>query len=550
EPHFDLKEQKVVAYERATLFGLEIISRRKINYEKISPIEARKIFILQGLVEEQVKTRCAFYLHNCQTTNHLRALEDRIRRQAVMVDEGMMVAFYEQHLPIEILSTKALESWAKEADQNVLVFKESDISMEKSAASWTEYFPLTLIVDNNTFKLSYQFDLSAENDGVTIDVPIDTLAELQNHDFSWLIEGLLTEKIATYLKALPKRFRILLNPLPETIKEAKASLNRHLLFVQSLCHFLKEKRGLNVEPSIWDNVLLPAYLKMHFKVVGAKNEILATGDDLAQLYDKLRDKFTEQLAQHQPLTKKDIVSWNFGEIPQSHVEQKNRLQLIYYPALTDSGNTVSLNHYDSPELASYYHRLGLARLYLLTLKDAASFIKKQIQSQKKIFQSFGQPLGELSVLTDAILLSAAVHTFSDTSIRTQIAFDVQLAAQRQGMVSKANTLIGAVKEWLALNQQIENMCYRLADKSSKEMQAVLNDIETQLKNLFEQHFMSQVPWVTLMRYSIYLKGILTRLESVPRQLARDKQIMQSIIKVQKVYDSKLASIKKPIILWD
>lgn len=550
EPHLDIKEQKVVAFERATLFGLEIISRRKVNYEKIDPVEARRIFILQGLVEQQLTTRCLFYQKNNQTIAHLRKLEDRIRRQVTLVNEELIYAFYERHLPAGILSVRTLEQWAKQADERILIFSAADIGVDNDSAAWESLFPSTLSIADKSYSLRYQFDLAAEDDGVTMLVPVDALAKLQEQDFSWLIPGLLTEKIASYLKALPKRLRVLLNPLPETIKQATLALNSQLPFEKALRTYLAEIKGLALGQDIWQHLVIPAHLKMHFTVLGPQNEILATGDDLPLLYDKLRGKFTDPNTLQSPFAHQGQTTWDFGDIPTRHIEQKNQLQLIYYPALTDNKENVKLALYETPILAQDYHRLGLARLYLLTLKDSAAFIKKQMQAQKKVIQQYPHPFGDFTVLTEQLLLSVAAHTFTDITVRSKAAFEEQLQKYRQELIGKANTLISALKEWLALHQQIERLRYRLADKASKEMQVVLSDVDNQLLNLFEQHFMRQTPWLVLMRYTIYLKGIVVRLENLPRLLARDKESMESLRKVQKAYESKLASKKQVVYAWD
>lgn len=551
EAHFDLKEQRVVAFERATLFGLEIISRRKVSYEKISPIEARKIFIWQGLVERQVETRCPFYVKNGQLLDQLRALEDRTRRQVTMVDESMIAAFYEKQLPMDITSTSSLEQWVKRHNDSILTFTEMDIGIDKSkASSFEKSFPLQWVFNDKSYKLDYRFDLSADDDGVTITIPIECVAEICEEDFSWLVEGLLVDKIALYMKSLPKRIRVLLNPLPETIAKAQSSLDRNQHFDSALRAFLEEKLGFSLIDAVWDNVFLPAHLKMHFIVLGKSKEILAKGDKLAFIYEELRDKFSDKITADQNLEQHHITRWDFQALPIKHELQKNRLKLIYYPALVDKESSVSIQLFDNQELAYYYHRLGLARLYLLTLKDASNYIKKEIQAQKKHLSQKSSLLGEFTVLTQQLLLAAATHTFTDTTVRTVEAFDAQLTMRRNELASKASLLIAQAKDWLVLNQQIEGLLYRLADKPSKEMQIVLGDIQNQLKNLFEQHFLTSVPLATLLRYTIYLKGILARLEKLPRQQARDQEGMAVLVKVQKAYESKLAMKKQSLIQWD
>ena len=51
DPHWSKKQADVVAYERATLYGLVIYNGRGVSYGRIDPVEARQLFIRRALVE-------------------------------------------------------------------------------------------------------------------------------------------------------------------------------------------------------------------------------------------------------------------------------------------------------------------------------------------------------------------------------------------------------------------------------------------------------------------------------------------------------------------
>ena len=50
EPHWEKKAQDVIAFERATLYGLTVYSGRRKSYAQADPREAREIFIREALV--------------------------------------------------------------------------------------------------------------------------------------------------------------------------------------------------------------------------------------------------------------------------------------------------------------------------------------------------------------------------------------------------------------------------------------------------------------------------------------------------------------------
>ncbi|NDG15052.1 MAG: ATP-dependent RNA helicase HrpA, partial [Betaproteobacteria bacterium] len=60
DPHWEPRQGEVVAYERATLYGLVVYSGRKVPFAKADPLLARQIFIQQALVEAQWQTSLGF----------------------------------------------------------------------------------------------------------------------------------------------------------------------------------------------------------------------------------------------------------------------------------------------------------------------------------------------------------------------------------------------------------------------------------------------------------------------------------------------------------
>ena len=64
EPHWEKKPAHVAAFERATLYGILLYANRRIHYGPLDPVESRRIFIRQALVEGECETRAPFFLHN------------------------------------------------------------------------------------------------------------------------------------------------------------------------------------------------------------------------------------------------------------------------------------------------------------------------------------------------------------------------------------------------------------------------------------------------------------------------------------------------------
>jgi ATP-dependent helicase HrpA len=541
EPYFEPKQGHVRALEKATLFGLEIYANRKVNYEKYSPLLARKIFIEQALVQGQIKTSCSFFHKNMATQNMLEALENRIRRQQILYDENKVYQFYENHLPIHICSTKGLEKYYFDKDDSDLIFTEEDIAIVGPNQNIIAGFPEKIIIKDLEFPLEYHFDLSASFDGVTLLLTLDTLKYVKDEDLSRLIPGLIEDKITFLMKAMPKRIRSLFAPLPEYVQRAKKYIESEKgSLPQLLLKFLQEQTHGDIPENIWEGVVLPAYLIMHGKVIDVNGKILAFGDNLQQLYSDLKDIFPDVLSNKHPVENENFTNWDFKDLTEVQKTRKNNLDFIYYPAIVDNTNDVSIRLFDESSIAKYNHHFGLTRLYLLQMHDACRSFKKNISAHKKMITKLYAPMGDYDHFVEEILFASAENVFvlENEDVRTKEQFLQVFDKKRSQFLLMATQIFKIVFDALTQHNQIILRCLKFQEKSPEIV--AIKDIEKQLAQLFSKNFIKSTPLVWLKRYPLYLKAIEQRVDKLPRQLDKDRQIRQEIEVVQKMYLSKLA----------
>ena len=79
------EEGQVVAFEQVTLYGLVIVPKRRVSYQKIDPIVSREIFIQNALVENQLNTKSNFLKLNAETIEEIEALESKSRKKDILV---------------------------------------------------------------------------------------------------------------------------------------------------------------------------------------------------------------------------------------------------------------------------------------------------------------------------------------------------------------------------------------------------------------------------------------------------------------------------------
>ncbi len=540
EPYFDAKSGRVLAYERASLFGLEIYAKKKINYEKVAPIDARKLFIEQALVQEQMHQKFPFYVKNKETVKSIRELEDRIRKQLILLDEASLIAFYEKHIPFYVCSVPALEKYLQDKNNNVLIVAQSDILLNEVSNDLISLYPDNIKVKEQIFALEYQFDLSKEEDGATLIVPFEMLKYIKDEDFSWTIPGFLEDKIDFLIRALPKKYRTQFLPIPEFAKNAHKTISQEQgTLTKALQSYLELQSKISLG-NAWENIHYPAMLVMHFKVIDKQGKLLAQGDNLNQLYDQLKEDYLEIYSSEQPIERDKITQWDFEDLPIEYKVKREQLDFIYYPALVDNQDSVSIRLFDSQPQGAFNHRLGLARLYLLALNESCKNIKRGIsQVTKKQLSKLSEKQGGFDTLMDEVLMACALFLFVDDKpiIRGQKEFNQILSAHRSNFVLTVNEIITLVNDALSS----EHAILLLLEKSaliSQDKEAA-NDIRLQLQGLFVAHFIKQTPLAWLKRYPTYLKAILARIEKYARQSAKDKSARLEVEAVKKAYTSKL-----------
>src|SRR5204862_6034494 len=82
---------------------------------RIDPVVARELFIRHALVEGDWETRHAFFHDNARALAEVEELEHRARRRDIVVDDEVLVAFYDRRVPADVVSARHFDTWWKKA---------------------------------------------------------------------------------------------------------------------------------------------------------------------------------------------------------------------------------------------------------------------------------------------------------------------------------------------------------------------------------------------------------------------------------------------------
>ncbi len=380
-PAWDANRGFVYVKERVTLFGLLLVDGRIRDYSRIDPLDARAIFIREGLVLGAFpKPLPPFLHHNLQRISLLLAAEEKTRHHGALFDPEVAFRFYNERLPPDICNAAQLRRWLKIAssradnrnsattDPTALYMRESDLPPIQDLQ---HHYPDCIILEGNRLALSYRHAPDATDDGITCTVPAQLLPLTRAWHSEWLVPGMLPEKLHWMLTTLPAKTRRLLQPLGETITMCLTHLQpgKHSL-VQALSNALVKTRGIRIPIDHWSEKELPDYLQMRFRVVDDEGREIGSGRNLELLIKLFAPRQPARDAPDKATSiwhKDNLTKWDFGTLPPQIDVGKAGWPILNYPALVDTGKSVSLRLFNNPEAALAAHAKGVARLIALAL---------------------------------------------------------------------------------------------------------------------------------------------------------------------------------------
>lgn len=545
-PRFEKKQGSVVADEQVTLFGLIIVPRRKVQFGPINPVQARELFIREGLVAGQLQRQLPFVQHNLELIGAIQELEEKSRRRDILVDDEALFAAYDRDLPENIYNEQLLAGWwhkASKQQPELLKFSREDL-MQQSADHVTERdYPEFWRQGNLKLPLSYKFEPSAIDDGVTLEIPLGLLNQLQDEGFMWLIPALREELLIALIKSLPKNYRRNFVPAPNYAQALLASIEPfEKPLLQAMTEQLRRMSGIEIPADAWQLEQVPLHLRMNFRVSGNKGQILAQGRDLTALQEQLSGKVTETIAASvgDELQQTELTSWSFGELPERVTQQQGAFELQAFPALVDQGKDVALEMFDTPEAAAHAHQYGLRRLVLLNAPSPVKHLQQSLSNKAKLAMYFN-PWGKVDALIDDCVAAAIDHLIADLNIRTEEDFLAALEQVKGQLNAQVEHIAGTVEEVLLRHNAIQK---RLKGKLPLDQIQAHGDMKQQLEALVYPGFVSRTGAARLDDLPRYLQAIERRLDKLPVDPNKDRLAMLVLERLSADYQACVAKYKK------
>lgn len=535
EPHWDAQRGAVMAYERVTLYGLALVARRRVGYSQIEPDLARELFIRHALVEGDWRTRHHFFRDNAALRAELEELEEKARRRDLIVGDDAIFAIYDARIPPNVVSARHFDAWwrkQRHATPELLTFTRDDLLRTEDATTGQ---PDAWQAGDVALPLSYRFEPGAQDDGVTVHVPVEVLARLGGDEFAWQVPALREELVTALIRSLPKDLRRNFVPAPDTARAVLSSITPgDGPLLDAVQRELHRRTGVLVPIDAFDLDKLPSHLRVTFAVEGAEGKELARGKDLEALQHQLAAPVRRAVADAVgDLERAGLRGWpeDLAELPRTVERSVGGHAVRGYPALVDAGTAVDVRVFPTAAEQQASMGPGTRRLLRLAVPSPVKAVEQQLQPRTKLVLG-ANPDGSLHALLEDCA-DAATDMLAPTPVWTRDEFAALRERVAAELVSTTAGILTRVEKVLTAAHDVE---VALPASPSAAQAEAIADIRAQLDRLLPRGFVTATGAAHLGDLSRYLIAIGRRLERLPHGLGADRERMDRVHAIQDAYD--------------
>lgn len=591
EPRWERRQGSAVADEKVLLFGVPIVAKRRIQLARVDAELARELFIRHALVDEDWDTSkldrrlFAFVRQNRALRGELGEVEERTRRRDLLAGDEAVVAFYEARVPHDVADVRSFERWWRGAQRtapDLLTMRREDLLGEDTDRAHDDGFPDRWRQGDQTLSLAYRFEPGADDDGVTVVVPLVLLPRLEATGFDWQVPGLRDELITALLRSLPKVLRRQVVPAAEWAAKIAAELpdgpeggEPREPLVAEVGRAIRWLTFTPVDPSDFDLDRVPPHLRVTFRAVDERGRALGASKDLSELQARLADRTRDAVARavsgsggpgDRPAVAGDrrngrgarnddrrgprpatapppelaerggITAWEWDALPE-HLDTSQAGNVVRaYPTLVDEREAVALRLVATPEERDRALRRGIRRLVVLSTPTPVAYVQEHLSNEEKLALAASAYPSTRALLDDC--LAACVDAelrarHPDGILRTRAEFDAVRDAVAATIVDRLFETVSLVARILRAAREADRA---ISGASSIQLMAALADLREQLAALVPNGFVSATGLERLRHLPRYLEAITARVRKLVDNPGRDRQLMNEFDVARSAYE--------------
>jgi ATP-dependent helicase HrpA len=537
EPWWERERAAAMVHERVSLYGLPIVPKRRLGYERIDPAGARRLFIRHALVQGDWDAPHRFLQENQARVVEVLALEHRVRRD-LLVDDDALERFFDERVPAEVTTGRRFDRWWKDQRRHspdLLTYAHEVLVDASAGALAVDDFPEWVRVGGVDLPLTYTAEPGHELDGVTVDVPILLLDQVETARLDWQVPGLREELVAALVRSLPKDVRRAAGPAPDATRAILADSGPSdgpLLPAVGRALARLTGQAVALSPEVLDQV--PAHLRVTYRAVDDRGRPIAWSKDLGALQRRMAARQRAALAAAAPLAEvPELRAWTIGAVPRTVEASHGGTTVTGYPALVDEGDAVALRVLPSEAEQRTAMWAGTRRLLLLQLGSPLRTLDRGLPNAAKlaIAASVRMSAADLyresaAAAVDELLLEAGGPVWDEA------AFDALLARVRAGFASTAISTATTAADILAAATAVEE---RLAVMLAPALDDTVVDAQLHLDRLLRPGWITTAGTDRLPDVLRYVRAIDHRLAKAVSQPDRDRARLRTVRALEQDY---------------
>ena len=597
EPHWSKAAGAASVYEKVTLFGVEIVPRRRAQLARFDRPLARELFLRHALVEGDWdptgvdKRLSAFERRNLELRRRLEKIEERERRRDILVGDEAVYAFYAARIPRDVYDVRSFEAWWRDASSRtprLLDMTEADL-LDDAARGDERDFPARWTQGDQVLSLQYRFEPGADDDGVTAVVPLALLAQLRPDGFDWQVPGMRDELITALLRALPKAIRRHVVPAADWAARFAEELSGQgpefhdgmppTALLDALAVRIQRVGNQPVTPDDFELDRVAGHLQVSFRVVDERGRALGSDRDLRMLQQRFSDRARASVARATTdrslssskgrdastssatagpspaaptvgggggfAERSGLTDWDFANLPVVVDTRVAGGVVRGYPALIDEGSGVALRVEATPEAAEGSTRAGVRRLLLLAVPSPASYVLEHVTSPEKLALAASPYPSAKSLVEDArvAVADAVLARIPGSSlVRTRADFERVRDALSAAVVDDTFQTVSLTARILTAVRDVDRA---VRGQNSLTLLGALNDVRGQVAGLVFPGFVSRIGVARLAHLPRYLQAAKERVEGLVDNPGRDRQRLTEFERAAALYTEAGGSMPVP-----
>ncbi len=373
-PYWDEKQGAVYGKETVLCGGLTLVDGRNVFYGRVNPTEAHEVFIREAILGSGLRTRGKFMDRLDEVRREVEDAEHKLRRSGGLWSDEAVYDFFLERIPKHICTAKAFQKWRTTDDH------EQQIMLTVEDCVWGEIedlgeFPDLVWHGETGYHVSYNDAPGERDDGLVFELSLEDVTHFPDFLTSWVVPGLLEERVYLLIRSLPKSQRQACSPARDVttafLEEWSGWVPVHDVQTE-LAAFLSKRTGHVIDAAMFDESRLPDGYRAKVRIWGDGDEELAFGADINELRSQLSGLMRERREIHvnEAWEMTGGQGWDFGDIPEVAEDG-------VFPALVDEGDTVGMRAYLNEIEADESHRRGCIKLFQLTEAAQVDYVRRR-----------------------------------------------------------------------------------------------------------------------------------------------------------------------------